>query len=75
VESVGSLPWLGYSALAPTATSSLPASFKASPVSANSGEPVAVGRVDASEPRVGLRQSRWVEGGRDFRRRSGGSGN
>jgi hypothetical protein len=28
VESVGSLPWLGYSALAPTATSSLPASFQ-----------------------------------------------
>jgi hypothetical protein len=39
LQSVGPFPWLGYSALEPTATSSLPAS---------SGEPVAPGRVDAS---------------------------
>jgi hypothetical protein len=43
----------------------------AAPVSARSGVPAALGRVVASEPRAGLRQSRRVEGRRDFRRRGG----
>jgi hypothetical protein len=34
----------------------------ASPVSASSGEPVALGRVDASERRAGLRESRCPMG-------------
>jgi hypothetical protein len=51
----------------PTTASSVSSSFKASAVSASSGEPVAVGRVDASEPRAGLREPRRAEGGTGLR--------
>ena len=42
-----------------------------SPPDLTRGEPVARGRVDASEPRAGLRHSRRADGGRDFRRLGG----